>query len=111
MKINDELLKRKGEIKALCLSHKVKFLYFFVSEVTGKIDEIISDFDFVVEIDENDPVEKEVMLLSLWDQLESLFQRKLDLLTDSSIKTPYLRKSINASKVLIFDGLKEKILF
>jgi uncharacterized protein len=111
MKINHELIERKGEIKALCLSHKVKHLYFFVAEVTGKVDEIISDFDFVVEIYEKDPVERKITILSLLDELENLFQRKLDLLTDSSIKNPSLRKSINASKVLIYDGLSEKILF
>jgi predicted nucleotidyltransferase len=111
MKINYELVKRKGEIKALCLSHKVKHLYFFVAEVTGKVDEIISDFDFVVEIHEKDPVERKITLLSLSDQLESLFQRKIELLTDSAIKNLSLRKSINASKVLIYDGLSEKMLF
>ena len=110
MKISNEILKKNEEIKALCLSHKVKYLYVFGSAVSGKFDEKKSDIDFVIEIDENDPVEKGVRLLTIWDELEKLFQRKVDLLTDSSIKNPYFKKSINSAKVLLYDGSREKIL-
>ncbi|HBX49560.1 MAG: hypothetical protein A2275_11545 [Bacteroidetes bacterium RIFOXYA12_FULL_35_11] len=34
--------------------------------------------------------------------------RKVDMLTDSSIKNPYLRKNIDASKFLIYDGQRKK---
>jgi len=33
----------------------------------------------------------------------------VDLLTDYSIRNPYLRKSIDATKVLIYDGTRLKI--
>ena len=110
MKITNEILKRNSEIEVLCLNSGVKYLYVFGSAVTGKFNKKTSDFDFVVEIDDPDPVEKGVKLLSFWDQLENLFQRKVDLLTESSIKNPYLRKSMNSTKVLIYDGTREKIL-
>jgi uncharacterized protein len=110
MKITNEILKRNNEIKDLCLIYGVKYLYVFGSAITGKFDKKTSDFDFVVEIDEKDPVEKGVKLLSIWDELEKLFQRKVDLLTDSSIKNPYLKASINSTKVLIYDGSRGKIL-
>jgi uncharacterized protein len=33
-----------------------------------------------------------------------MFQRKVDLLINSSIENPILRKSIDLSKILIYDG-------
>jgi len=110
MKITNEIVKRNREIKTLCLNYSVKYLYVFGSAVTGKFDKKSSDFDFIVEIDDPDPVERGVKLLSIWDELENLFQRKVDLLTESSIKNPYLKNSINSTKVLLYDGTREKIL-
>ena len=103
MKIRKEILEKDLDFKTLCISHKVKYLYAFGSAVNDNFDEKNSDFDFIVEIDDNDPLEKGEKLLSLWDKLENLFQRKVDLLTESSIKNPFLRESINSTKVLIYD--------
>jgi predicted nucleotidyltransferase len=47
----------------------------------------------------------------LWDKFESFFQRKVDLLTYSSIRNPILRKSIDSSKTLIYDGKEHKVSF
>ena len=69
-----------------------------------------SDIDLLVEIDSNDPIDKGEKLLSLWDLFEDFFSRKVDLLTDSSIRNPFLRKSIDQTKVLIYDGSGQKIL-
>lgn len=43
-------------------------------------------------------------LLSLWDKLEALFKRKVDLLTEDSIRNPYLKSNINRTKKLVYDG-------
>jgi predicted nucleotidyltransferase len=55
-------------------------------------------------------VKKGAALLSLWDSLESLFERKVDLLTEASIRNPYLRANIEQTRKLIYDGAGEKIL-
>ena len=55
-------------------------------------------------------MERGELLISIWDKLEDFFGRKVDLLTSGSIKNPYLKKSIDATKVLIYDGSKEKVL-
>jgi len=62
-----------------------------------------SDIDLLVEIDDQDPLERGEKLLSLWDNFEQFFQRKVDLLTDNSIRNPYLRKSVDSTKILIYD--------
>ncbi len=104
MVIQDEILKKASDFTALCQNHKVRYLYAFGSFTTDKFDSKSSDIDLLVEIDVPDPIERGDKLLSLWDTFESFFHRKVDLLTDSSIHNPYLRKSIDATKILIYDG-------
>lgn len=93
----------------LCKVHKVKELYAFGSVINGNFTDK-SDVDLLVDIDENDPLNRGQLLLSIWDQFETYFNRKVDLLTYNSLRNPYLKESINNTKQLIYDGSKEKIL-
>lgn len=104
MVIKDEISKHPEDFSDLCKSHKVKYLYAFGSSVTDKFDINNSDIDLLVEIDTNDPIARGESLLSLWDLFEAFFSRKVDMLTDSSIRNPFLRKNIESTKVLIYDG-------
>jgi predicted nucleotidyltransferase len=72
--------------------------------LTERFDENRSDLDFLVELAPMPPIEKGETLMSLWDALEELFGRKVDLLTDQPIKNPYLKRSIYQTKQLIYDG-------
>ncbi|MCL4482500.1 MAG: nucleotidyltransferase domain-containing protein [Bacteroidetes bacterium] len=110
MVVKDEILKKPNDFNALCQKHKVKYLYAFGSSVTDRFDYDKSDIDLLVEIDDADPLERGEKLISLWDTFENFFHRKVDLLTDSSIRNPYLRKSIDATKILIYDGSGQKVL-
>ena len=110
MIIKEEILKQKSDFRTLCKNHKVRYLYAFGSSTTDKFDANSSDIDLLVEIDDPDPIERGEKLLSLWDSFELFFHRKVDMLTDSSIRNPYLRKSIDSTKVLIYDGKRSKIL-
>lgn len=110
MRIQEEIRSKLEEFKDLCSSMQVRVLYAFGSSTTNSFDDELSDIDLLVEIDEADPIEKGEKLMSLWDQLETFFQRKVDLLTDASIKNPVLRKTIDTTKVKIYDGEKSEIL-
>lgn len=101
---------RQDEFKTLCNDHQVKFMFAFGSAVTDKFNEELSDIDLLVEIDETDPLSRGEILISLWDKLETFFSRKVDLLTFSSIKNPYLHKSIDATKVLIYEAKGQEVL-
>jgi uncharacterized protein len=109
MILKDKICNRLGDFTLLCASHNIKYLYVFGSSITDKFDYEKSDIDLLVEIDDMDPLERGEKLISLWDRFESFFQRKVDLLTYSSIKNPYLRKSIDSTKVLIYDGSSQKV--
>lgn len=93
----------------MCKAHKVDKLYVFGSAVSGNFTDE-SDLDVLVEINENDPLNRGELLLSLWNQLEAYCDRKVDLLTYNSIRNPYLRKSIDDTKKLLYDGSKEEVL-
>ena len=110
MIIKDEIIKKANDFSALCQSHKVKFLYAFGSSTNSNFNYKESDIDLLVEIDDKDPIERGEKLMSLWDRMESFFNRKVDLLTESSIRNPFLRRNIDSTKVLIYDGSRQKIL-
>ena len=110
MIIQDEILKNTSAFIALCKNHKVRYLYAFGSATTDSFDPNTSDIDLLVEIDASDPIERGEKLLSLWDTFEQFFHRKVDLLTDSSIRNPYLRQSIDSTKILIYDRKGSKVL-
>ena len=88
----------------------MKYLYAFGSAVSDKFDDKASDLDFVVEIESKDPIERGENLISLWDNFETFFNRRVDLLTDASIRNPFLRKNIDSSKILIYDGSRQEVL-
>ena len=110
MRIKDEILKNQNDFNIMCMNHNVKYLYAFGSSVTDKFDVNKSDIDLLVEIDSKDPIDRGEKLLSLWDLFEIFFNRKVDLLTDSSIHNPFLKKSIDSTKILIYDGSGKKVL-
>jgi predicted nucleotidyltransferase len=60
-------------------------------------------------LDIDNPADRGEALLSLWDKLEALFNKKVDLLTDDSIRNPYLKSNIDLTKRLIYDGEGEKV--
>lgn len=111
MKMKESIKAKLTEFLALCKSHNVKNIYAFGSAVTEKFNEETSDIDLLIEIDSDDPIVRGENLMSIWDKLEDFFQRKVDLLTSSSIKNPILRKSIDDTKILIYDGKEQKISF
>jgi uncharacterized protein len=109
MVIKEQISKKQKDFTALCISHNVKYLYAFGSSVTEKFNPKKSDIDLLVEIDSQDPVDRGEKLLSLWDLFEIFFERKVDLLTEASIRNPFLKKSIDSTKVLIYDGSRQQV--
>jgi uncharacterized protein len=109
MMIKDEISAKSKDFMVLCINHKVKYLYAFGSSVTDRFDIEKSDIDLLVEIDDPDPIERGEKLISLWDLFEIFFKRRVDLLTESSIHNPFLRDSIDSTKILIYDGTGQKI--
>lgn len=103
MKLPKEIHEKKTELFALCMKYNVSKLFVFGSVTKGRFNPDSSDLDLLVDINEIDPVLKGESLINLWNDLEALFERKVDLLTMQKIKNPFLQIDIDESKQLIYD--------
>lgn len=109
MDLKGSIKYRMADFISLCKTHNVKKLYAFGSSITDQFSEDSSDIDLLIEIDNDDPIERGENLINIWDKFEQFFQRKVDLLTYTSIKNPILKRNIDSTKILIYDGKEQKI--
>ena len=102
MNLPKEIESKFESVINLCIDHKVKRLFIFGSLAKGNFTSE-SDIDLIVEIEEEDPIKRGELLIELWNKLESLFKRKVDLLTSKKINNPFLMREIERSKQLIYE--------
>jgi len=90
-------------LRNLCMKHHVGRLFVFGSVVspTFKPD---SDLDFLVLFKKIKLEEYADNYFDFKFSLEDLFNREIDLLEEQAIKNPYLLKSINSSKQLVYES-------
>lgn len=93
--------KNIDNIKTLCSKHRVERLFVFGSILTNNFKES-SDIDLIVSFYDVDLFDYADNYFDLKASLEKLLKRQIDLLEDKAIKNPYLRKSIDSSKRLIY---------
>ena len=86
-------------IAELCRRFGVHRLDRFGSTATGRFDPAHSDLDFLVEFE---PEAQGKSYFRLLEELEKLFGRKVDLLTDPGLENPYLRRRIEAERCTLF---------
>ena len=102
--MNSVITKHLEQINLLCRSNGVSRLFAFGSVTSEKFNPEKSDIDFLVEVNEPDPLKKGDYILNLWDGFEALFKRKVDLLTPNSIRNPILKEAIEETKVLVYEA-------
>lgn len=88
-------------IEHLCSKHKVDKLFAIGSVLTERFKND-SDIDLVVKFHEVDVFSYADNYFDLKFSLENLLRRDVDLLEDKAIHNPFLRKSIDESKQLIY---------
>ena len=89
-------------IFSLFKENKVVKAYAFGSAVSNNFNSE-SDFDFLISFDESlSPIQKGENWFSIYYSLKKLLRRDVDLLREEDIKNPYLLKSINNNKELIY---------
>lgn len=89
------------ELKLLCSAHHVDKLYLFGSAIHGNFS-MNSDVDFLVKFKAIDLVKYFDNYIGLKEKLEKLFERKVDLIEEQTLKNPILINSINKSKELVY---------
>jgi uncharacterized protein len=89
-------------LRALCRRFGVRRLDLFGSAATGRFDPARSDLDFLVEFEKPPSGGFSSDYFKLLEALEMLFQRKVDLLKETALVNPYLRRQIESEKRRIY---------
>lgn len=89
------------DIQRICKIRHVANLYAFGSVLTDKF-RADSDIDFLVEFEDLIPEDYADNYFDLCDDLEQLFQRKIDLVTLRSVKNPYFKNQVMKTRELIY---------
>ena len=96
--------KRKRELAELCQKFKVERLDLFGSAASGNFTPETSDLDFLVRFADREPTgEYADRYLNLAEAIEQLFQRPVDLVTEQSVRNPYFRRVVDASREPVYE--------
>ena len=104
----DLIEAHRTEINALCRQYGVLRLDLFGSVATGNFDPAASDLDFVATFADTWKPGYADRYLSFAEALEALFGRPVDVVSERSIRNPYFRQAVEASRQPIYDE-REKI--
>lgn len=96
--------QHRSELASLCRRFKARRLAVFGSAASGEFDDDRSDLDFVVSLNAKSPVEYADNFFGLAQGLEDLFQRKVDLITEPSIRNPHFREEIRETQQLVYES-------
>ena len=93
---------QKEQLEALCRQHRVKRLEVFGSAADGTFKPESSDLDFLVEFVPLSPGEHYEAYFGLWEGLQALFGRKVDLVEAQVMRNPYFIRRVNESRRLVY---------
>jgi|SRR5712671_5753107 len=94
--------KNREQVAAACRRAGARRLCVFGSAARHDFDPASSDLDFMVELDEMPPAKYADAYFALKANLEALFGRKVDLVTESNLENPYFRKRVLAERQSIY---------
>lgn len=99
--MNSILENNITDIKSLCNKYKVDRLFAFGSVLSDRFNSA-SDIDLLVKFQQVELLHYADNYFDFKFSLESILKRDVDLLEEHAIKNPYLLKSINSSKQLVY---------
>ncbi len=97
------LLKLRPEIERVCRVLPVKRLDLFGSVLTPNFTPG-SDVDALVLFDSDGNIDLFDKYFELKEQLEKIFNRKVDLVVDKPSRNPIFQKSIDKTRTVIYEG-------
>lgn len=100
--VHDVIARNHDAIVALCRQYGVLRLDLFGSAATGTFDPETSDFDFIATFADTDVPGYARRYLAFAEALEALLGRAVDLLTEGSIRNPYFRQAVDATRKQVF---------
>jgi uncharacterized protein len=98
----------RAALADLCRRYGVKRLYLFGSGASDRLQPS-SDLDFLVEMADRQPNAAYARrYIDFADELERLFARRVDLVTEQAVRNPYLRHEIQATRELVYGDPREE---
>ena len=91
----------ENNLHKLCKDYNVEKMYFFGSVLNSTFNEK-SDIDLLVSFKKIELYEYFDNYFNLKEKLKELFGRDVDLLEEQTLRNPFLIKSINNSKKLVY---------
>ena len=96
---------KRAEVTALCEKYGVKRLDLFGSAAGDGFDTKASDLDFVVSFERRDPPELFDRYFGLQEDLEALFCRGVDLVTeDALLQVPDFAEGISGERAPLYEA-------
>jgi len=97
----DLIEKNKDRLHELCKKYDIKTIYLFGSATIDEFKDS-SDFDILISF-QDIPYDKYTdNYFELHEELEKLFNRKVDLVTERSLSNPFFKESVEESKQLLY---------
>lgn len=90
-----EVADKQKEIAALCERYEVIRLGLFGSAARGDFKPESSDLDFLVLFDRRAEPDYVMRYLDLADELEALFNREVDLVTEYQVQSDHFKREID----------------
>jgi predicted nucleotidyltransferase len=90
------------EIRRLCESHYVARLELFGSAARGEFKKEGSDLDFLIRFKPVSPAERANAYFGMLAALQDLFHREIDLVEAEAVTNPFLMRTINADRTVLY---------
>ena len=97
----DLIQEKKEDLKQLCVKYEIARMYVFGSAVSNNFHDQ-SDIEILISFKEIPFDRYTDNYFNLHAELELLFGRKVDLLTERSLNNKFLIESINQTKELLY---------
>jgi predicted nucleotidyltransferase len=101
--MNGLVEQHRDAIRALCQKYGVRHLDLFGSATTSAFDPATSDLHFVATFADTRSPGYTDRYLGFAEELEMLFGRSVHLITERSIRNPYFRQAVEASRQPVYD--------
>ena len=99
--VPDFVNNRINKIREVCRKYNVLSVHLFGSVLTKEFNER-SDIDLLVDFRRDSFHGAFDQFMNFKSDMEQLFQRRVDLISQKTIRNEILRNEINSSKVLIY---------
>ena len=102
--MNGLIERKRPQFERICRQRHVRRIDLFGSATGSGFDPATSDLDFLVCFEDLEINEYADAYFGLLEDLQTLFQRPVDLVVDSAIQNPYFREAVDSTRTPIYEA-------